>query len=159
MSALEYSKKLIKQFESLRLKPYYCPAGSKTIGYGHVIKAQEMLYLDNAITIELAEKLLDADVAEVNIILHKYCHVHLNTNRQVALISFIFNCGDKAFKNSTLLKILNQSEYLEAADEFLRWVYVKDKKLKGLVKRRKIEKAVFLSEIDLLNVQLLNQKL
>ena len=149
MSVLEYSKKLIKKFESLQLKPYYCPAGFKTIGYGHVIKTHEMLYLDNEITIELAEKLLDQDVKEVNIVLHKYCYVHLNTNQQVALISFIFNCGDKAFKNSTLLKKLNQSKYTEAADEFPKWVYVKDKKLKGLVERRKIEKAVFLGEENL----------
>ncbi|HJD55749.1 MAG TPA: hypothetical protein LFW21_03780 [Rickettsia endosymbiont of Pyrocoelia pectoralis] len=44
MSTLEHAKNLIKRFESLRLKPYYCPAGLKTIGYGHVIKPHEMLY-------------------------------------------------------------------------------------------------------------------
>jgi len=145
----EIAKKLIKQFESLKLKPYYCPAGYKTIGYGHVIKLHEMLYLDNEITVELAEKLLNEDVKEVNIVLHKYCHVHLNINQQVALVSFIFNCGSKAFRNSTLLKRLNQGKYAEAADQFLKWVYVKNKKLNGLVKRRQIERAVFLGEVDL----------
>lgn len=152
MFVLEYAKNLIKQFESLCLKPYCCPAGLKTIGYGHVIKPHEMLYLDNEITLELAEKLLDEDIKEVNIVLYKYCYVPLNINQQIALISFIFNCGITAFKNSTLLKKLNQSEYTEAANEFLKWVYVKGKKLQGLVKRRKIERAVFLGEIDLYTI-------
>ncbi|HJD55750.1 MAG TPA: lysozyme [Rickettsia endosymbiont of Pyrocoelia pectoralis] len=106
--------------------------------------------LDNKITIEIAEKLLDEDIKEVSTILYKYCHVPLLTCQQVALISFIFNCGSLAFKNSTLLKELNQYRYLKAADEFLRWVHIKGKKLKGLVKRRAIERAVFLDEIDIL---------
>jgi len=148
MSALEYAKILIKQFEFLSLTPYYCPAGFKTIGYGHVIKPHERLYLDNEITVKEAEKLLDADITEVNLALHKYCYVPLNINQQAALISFIFNCGSIAFKNSTLLKKLNQKEYLEAADEFLKWVNVKGKKLKGLVKRRQIERDVFLGKIN-----------
>ncbi|HJD67173.1 MAG TPA: lysozyme [Rickettsia endosymbiont of Bembidion lapponicum] len=146
MLALELAKVLIKQFESLQLTPYYCPAGLKTIGYGHVIKPHEMSYLDNKITLEDAEKLLNADIAEVNCVLYKYCHSSLNINQQVALISFIFNCGSTAFKNSTLLKKLNQNKYLEAADEFLKWIHVKGKKLKGLVKRRQIERAIFLGK-------------
>lgn len=147
MSILEHTKHLIKQFESLRLKPYFCPAGLKTIGYGHVIKPDEVPHLDNEITLELAEKLLDEDIKKVNIVLYKYCHVPLLAHQQVALISFIFNCGSTAFRDSTLLKKLNQSEYLQAADEFLKWVYVKGKKLKGLIKRRSIERAVFLGKI------------
>ncbi|WP_342269474.1 lysozyme [Rickettsia endosymbiont of Orchestes rusci] len=149
MSAQKLAKQLIKQFESLRLVSYYCPAGVKTIGYGHVIKPHELPYLDIEITKEQAERLLDEDVKQVQIALRKYCHVYLSVNQQAALISFIFNCGSKAFRNSTLLKKLNQGKYAEAADEFLRWVYVKDKKLKGLVKRRKLERTVFLSEKDL----------
>jgi lysozyme len=87
---------------------------------------------------------------QVQIVLQRYCHVHLSVNQQAALISFIFNCGSAAFRNSTLLKRLNEEQYLLAADEFLKWVYVKDKKLKGLVKRRQIERAVFLEEINLI---------
>nr|WP_253308599.1 lysozyme [Rickettsia endosymbiont of Ceutorhynchus assimilis] len=155
MSAQELAKQLIKQFESLRLAPYYCPAGRKTIGYGHAIKPHELPYLDTEITKEQAERLLDEEVKQVQIALRKYCHVHLSVNQQAALISFIFNCGAGAFKMSTLLKRLNEEQYLLAADELLKWVYVKDKKLKGLVKRRQLERAVFLGEVDL---SLLNGK-
>ncbi|WP_342270465.1 lysozyme [Rickettsia endosymbiont of Orchestes rusci] len=149
MSAQELAKQLIKQFESLRLAPYYCPAGRKTIGYGHAIKPHELPYLDTEITKEQAERLLDEDVKQVQIALHKYCHVYLSVNQQVALISFIFNCGAGAFKASTLRRKLNKGQYSAAADEFLKWVYAGDKKLTGLVKRRTIERAVFLGEVDL----------
>ncbi|WP_342270595.1 lysozyme [Rickettsia endosymbiont of Orchestes rusci] len=155
MSAQKLAKQLIKQFESLRLTPYYCPAGLKTIGYGHVIKPYEQAQLDSEITEEQAERLLDEDVKQIQAALHKYCHVHLTVNQKAALISFIFNCGSAAFRNSTLLKMLNEEQYLLAADEFLKWVYVKDKKLKGLVKRRQLERAVFLGEI---NLCVLNEK-
>ncbi|HJD62676.1 MAG TPA: glycoside hydrolase family protein [Rickettsia endosymbiont of Degeeriella rufa] len=77
-----------------------------------IIAQQDLkqLVLDNKITEEDAEKLLDADIAEVNCVLYKYCHSSLNINQQVALIYFIFNCGSTAFKNSTLLEKLNQNK-------------------------------------------------
>ncbi|WP_081427791.1 lysozyme [Rickettsia felis] len=57
--------------------------------------------------------------------------------QQVALISFIFNCGSGAFQASTLRQKLNRGEYLNAADELLRWVKAKGGvKLQGLLKRR-----------------------
>ncbi|WP_341792938.1 lysozyme [Rickettsia endosymbiont of Ceutorhynchus obstrictus] len=149
MSTQKLAKQLIKQFESLRLVPYYCPAGRKTIGYGHAIKPHEQAQLDSEITKEQAERLLDEDVKQVQMDLSRYCHVHLTVNQKAALISFIFNCGSAAFRNSTLLKRLNEGKYAEAADQFLRWVFVKDKELKGLVKRRKLERAIFLGEVDL----------
>jgi lysozyme len=149
MSKIRLAKKLIKQFEALRLNPYYCPAGFKTIGYGHVIKEYESEKFVSKITIEQAEALLDDDVKYAQAALHKYCHVYLNLNQEIALISFIFNCGVKAFKSSSLRNKLNQAAYKEAADELLKWVYVGKIKLPGLVKRRRIERAVFLGEIDL----------
>ncbi|WP_410525916.1 lysozyme [Rickettsia endosymbiont of Lasioglossum villosulum] len=63
------------------------------------------------------------------------------------LISFIFNCCYGAFQASTLRQKLNRSEYDNAADELLRWVKAKGGvKLQGLVKRREIERSLFLSE-------------
>ena len=46
---------LTKQFEGLRLKPYNCPSGHLTIGYGHNLEA-------NGITLEIAEELLKTDL-------------------------------------------------------------------------------------------------
>ncbi|MEY4463853.1 MAG: hypothetical protein RLZZ81_824 [Pseudomonadota bacterium] len=71
----------------------------------------------------------------------------LTENRQAALISFIFNCGGGSFQASTLRQKLNRGEYANAANELLRWVHVKGGvKLQGLVKRRAIERSLFLNE-------------
>ncbi|HJD67475.1 MAG TPA: glycoside hydrolase family protein [Rickettsia endosymbiont of Bembidion lapponicum] len=59
----------------------------------------------------------------------------------------MFNCCYGTFQASTLRQKLNRSEYDNAADELLRWVKAKGGvKLQGLVKRREIERSLFLSE-------------
>ena len=144
MTAIRIATDLIKKFEGLRLTSYYCPAGHKTIGYGHVIKPYDRIV--DRITEQQAEKLLEQDVREAENTLHKYCNVPLTENQQAALISFIFNCGGDAFRSSTLRQKLNRGEYGNAANELPRWIHTKGKvKLQGLVKRRAIERSLFLS--------------
>ncbi|GAA5251953.1 lysozyme [Candidatus Rickettsia kedanie] len=64
-----------------------------------------------------------------------------------ALISFISNCGAGSFQASTLRQKLNRGKYLNAATELPRWVHAKGSvKLQGLVKRRNLERSLFLSE-------------
>ncbi|WP_231289984.1 glycoside hydrolase family protein [Rickettsia australis] len=51
------------------------------------------------------------------------------------------------FQASTLQQKLNRGEYLNAANELPRWVHAKGGvKLQGLVKRRNLERSLFLSE-------------
>ena len=50
-----------------------------------------------------------------------------------------------AFQASALRQKLLRREYDLAADEFLKWVYARGLKLKGLIKRRLIERNLFLS--------------
>ncbi len=147
MSAITIAADLIKQFEGLRLTSYYCPAGYKTIGYGHVIEPHEPI--GNRINKGQAENLLEEDIRKAQTVLHKYCSVLLTENQQAALISFIFNCGSGAFQASTLRQKLNRGEYEGAADELTKWVNCNGVKLKGLVKRRNMERAVFLGEINM----------
>ena len=142
-TAIKLAKKLIKQFEGLRLIAYRCPAGKKTIGYGHVLQKHE-LHLTK-ITKEQAELLLEQDIAIARAALVKYCTVPLTRNQEAALISFIFNCGVRAFARSTLLKKLNVGDYIGAADELLKWIHVKSIRVNGLVKRRKKEHNLFLA--------------
>ncbi|MCX8041627.1 MAG: lysozyme, partial [Thermodesulfobacteriaceae bacterium] len=61
-----------------------------------------------------------------------------------ALLSFTFNVGVYAFKASTLRRRVNAKEWKEAANQFLRWVYARGRKLPGLVKRRQEERKLFL---------------
>lgn len=135
---------IIKSFEGLRLQPYYCPAGLKTIGWGHVIKEYEQQQMSDGISQEHADYLLEQDIEQAKYAIYRHCRVPLNYSQEGALISFVFNCGAGAFQASSLRQKLLRGEYLSAADEFPKWVYARGIKLKGLVRRRLLERTVFL---------------
>lgn len=61
-------------------------------------------------------------------------------------MSLAYNIGVSAFRGSTLLRLLNVSQYQAASDEFPRWNKAGGKVLPGLVKRRAAERALFLGE-------------
>ena len=134
---------LIKQFEGCSLKAYKCPAGIWTIGYGHTNGVKE----GQAITKIEAENLLKQDLARFEKVINNVIKVNLNQNQFDALISFSYNIGTGALKNSTLLKLLNNEDYKGAAEQFDKWVYAGGKKLAGLTKRRAAEKELFLKPI------------
>ena len=131
---------LIKQFEGCRLTAYKCPAGVLTIGYGHTGKD---VHYQDVITKEQAEKLLKKDLMFFEMFVSRCVKVPLNQNQFDALVSFAYNIGITAFKNSTLLKLLNQFEYDKAADQFKRWKYANGKILLGLARRRQAEEDLF----------------
>ena len=133
--------KLIKDWEGLRLKPYYCSANVLTIGYGstgsHVKKGM-------VITEKEAEDLLQKDLERFEKAVEENVQVQITDNQFAALVSFSFNVGSAALKKSTLLKILNSGDKIAAADQFLRWNKAGGKVLTGLTKRRQAEKDLFL---------------
>lgn len=131
---------LIKQFEGFSAKPYYCPAGVLTIGYGQTIK--EGMY-PNGISQEQATDLLEAYCIDLKKQILDIVKVPLSVNQLSALISFTYNVGIGAFKTSTLLKQLNKKYYTDASREFLKWNQANNKVLAGLTKRREAEKALF----------------
>lgn len=132
---------LIKEFEGLRLKAYKCPADIWTIGYGHTAGIGP----DNIITEEQAISLLYQDVAESERAVNQYVYVQLTQNQFDALVSFVFNLGVGNFRTSTLLKKLNAGDYDGAAQEFGRWIHASGKVLPGLVRRRQVERTLFLN--------------
>ena len=132
---------LIKKYESLRLKVYRCPAGKPTIGYGHLIKPNERY---TTIMPKQADDLLRKDIKSAEDSVRKLVKVKLNQNQFDVLCSFVFNFGERNFKKSTLLKKLNNNNYIDASNELSRWVYSNGKKLNGLEKRRNEEKMLFL---------------
>lgn len=130
---------LIKRFEGLRLKAYLCPAGVWTIGYGTTkgVKAGQR------ITEAQAEELLRADVEKFELAVIRTVKAPLTQNQLDALVSLAYNIGNKAFGNSTLLRLLNAGDYAGAAKQFDRWTRGGGKVLPGLVKRRAAERALF----------------
>lgn len=143
MKASKEITEWIRKFEGLKLCAYKCPAGVWTIGYGHTGGVRQ----DQCITPATAERLLAADIAEVeNQVAAAVGNAKLTQGQFDALVSFTFNLGIGKLQGSTLLrKVKANSADPTIADEFGRWVYSAGVKLDGLVKRRKVE-ARFWSE-------------
>ncbi len=72
--------------------------------------------------------------------------VELNQNQFDALTDFVFNVGPKAFSGSTLLRLINESRFSEAAMEFPKWHLPP---LPGIIRRRAAEQALFLRDDNL----------
>lgn len=112
---LERAKHYTKRFEGLRLKPYTCPAGKLTIGYGHNLD-------DNGITEDIAVRLLDADLMTAEReVRQRFTHFYkLNEARQFVLVDMCFNMGAaKLFTFKKMFAALAKDEYPTAAKEML----------------------------------------
>lgn len=136
---------IIKQFEGFMPKPYVCPAGYHTIGYGHLLPANHKVEaIDELKANEFL--LLDLEIAEAAIT--RNISVNLRQYQFDALSSFVFNLGGSALQRSTLRQKINQQAELgEICNEFLRWVYVGGSKLNGLIARRIVEAKLFAGEL------------
>jgi lysozyme len=132
---------LIKSFESCRLKAYDDGGGVWTIGWGHTkgVKPGE------TITQEVADLTFRFEIAEFEFDVRCLVVPKLTENQFSALVSFAYNCGIGALKRSSLLSKVNAKDFTGAAEEFLKWVNVKGKPSKGLLRRRKAERELFLS--------------
>ena len=90
-----------------------------------------------------ADKLLREDVRKFEKGVDNYTNVPLNQSQYDALVSFTFNVGLGAYRDSTLLRLLNGSDYEGAAGQFGRWVNGSNGPLPGLVRRREAEERLF----------------
>jgi len=132
---------LIKEFEGFSAKPYLCPAGVPTIGYGHT-KGVTMNHPE--IKKSVAEDMLRDDLRFAENGVEMMVRVPVGDNQFSALVSLVFNIGHGAFRSSTLLRLLNAAKYDAAAEQFLRWNKAGGKEIAGLTRRRAAEKALFL---------------
>lgn len=131
----------IKEVEGYSEFPYVCAGGKMTIGYGHVIKDNESF--PTGVTKKTAEMLLRKDVEIAEKAVSQLVKTELLQNQFDALVSFVYNVGVQAFKESTLLKCLNANEFRNVPLQLKRWVYAKGKVNRGLTNRRLKEIQVF----------------
>lgn len=141
MRTAEPGRKLIKSYESLRLTSYRDGGGVWTIGWGHTKGVRG----GQKITVDQAEAFLVDDLRRAESAINVLVSVPLTQNQFDALVSLAFNIGNGAFKESTLRKRLNAGRYDEAARQFLVWNKDSGKVVRGLVRRRAQEQALFLS--------------
>lgn len=133
---------LCKRFEGFRSRPYLCPAGVATIGYGSTVYANgyHVTLLDPAITRDAAQKLLIHELeARYLPAVIKLCSEIDTPSRLAAILDFTYNLGVGALKGSTLRKKINACDWVAATYELKKWVNGGGKKLTGLFLRRQAE--------------------
>lgn len=153
MKTSKKGRDFIRDAEGAKHLPYKDTAGLDTIGVGHLITADEKaagLY-QHAITDEEVDALLEKDLEHTENAVNALLKVHVTQNQFDALVSFAFNLGAGALKQSTLLKDVNAGHPELAVKEFVKWTKNRDphtgelKVVPGLVARRKREADLFAS--------------
>ena len=161
LSTSQQGKNIIQAHETLKLKAYICPTGYPTIGYGHKLiegervggKIVQLLKnrLNYNISKDEADRLFLEDIRNKESFVKALVKVPLDENQFSALVSFVFNVGQEAFRKSTLLKLLNAGDYSSVPKQLDRWVYgtVNGKKteLGGLKRRREAEGKLFMGKL------------
>lgn len=139
--ALAIAAGLARKFEGCYLKPYLCPAGVPTIGYGSTFYEDgvRVTLQDSAITKDRAEQLLQWELRRCLLKVTRLCPGADSSKRLSALVDFCFNLGAGNLKASTLRRRVNQRDWAGAVLEINKWVKGGGKVLKGLVARRKAE--------------------
>lgn len=123
-------------FEGFRSKPYICPAGYPTVGYGRRIPT-----LDHpAVTEGQARAMLHADLETAWRGSTRSCPdlASARVFRGAAITDFVYNLGAGRLWSSTLRRKVNARDWQAAGKEMRRWVYAGGRKLRGLVLRREI---------------------
>lgn len=137
---------LIKKYEGLSLKPYRCPAGYPTIGYGlrFYPDGREVKMSDEPISLDKAEAYLRDYI--IRNVVPKIENLDPTPSQTEALVSLIYNIGWSAFAKSKCYKAIKAKDYGTAFKEW-DWITANGKPLKGLIKRRAEEKYLFFKDI------------
>jgi lysozyme len=140
---------LIKRFEGYSSKPYKCPAGISTIGYGNTYypNGTKVKITDKQITKEYANEILAHTADEFAEDVLKLVKSKITVNQLNALTSFAYNVGVFNLQKSTLLKLVNiNPNDGNIAKEFLKWNKAAGKVLNGLTNRRIAESALYFTK-------------
>ena len=144
---------LIKNLEGLCLTAYRDAAGTWTIGYGSTrYHDGKRVKPGDKLANELqAAALLSNTLGQFEDAVNRLVKVPLTQNQYDALVSFTYNEGTGALKESSLLAALNQHDYAAAAEEFFAWDKITDPGTghkivcSTLAARRREENRLFLS--------------
>jgi lysozyme len=132
----------VKMFENFKSRPYRCPAGVLTVGYGHTGK-----FASSTLTEQAAEDLLKEELENYRAIVRRNVKVPLTEYQTCALVSFTYNCGE-----GNLRRLINGNSRLNSGNyksiNKLMPLYskAKGKTLNGLIKRRMLEVSMWNGE-------------
>lgn len=146
---LDLAVALCKRFEGLFLKPYLCPAGVPTIGYGatYYEDGRRVTLDDPAITPARADELLLWELRKVSAPavmrmcpeLFAWSVTQGQWRAFCAIADFTFNLGAGRLQTSTLRRKLRDLDWEGAKEQLMLWTRGGGRVLPGLVKRRQAE--------------------
>jgi lysozyme len=147
MSALDeaigIAADLCRHFEGFRSKPYICPAGYPTIGYGTVWKPDgtKVTMDDTPISKAQANEWLLSEL-QTNYaagVLRASPRLIAQPKILGAMIDFSYNLGVARYRASTLRRKVDKQDWEAAKEQLMRWTHGGGKVLPGLVRRRQAE--------------------
>lgn len=149
---LELAAELCRRFEGFKSKPYLCPAGVPTIGYGST-------YYADSRKVTLQDPPMDEPTARVLLmteLAHTYAPAVIrqcpnllvlaaqgDLGKINAIVDFCYNLGVGRLQTSTLKRKINAQDWEGAKEQLKLWTRGGGKVLNGLVKRRDAECALF----------------
>lgn len=146
---------LIKEFEGCECSVYHGAAdraGVYTIGYGCIKYppfyngGRSVRMGDPDISKEQALQFLKYEIEEKAQIIEPLLRADLSPNQFGALVSFAFNLGENALKDSTLRKKVNANPADPSIrGEFMKWNMSNGKHIDGLTRRREAESNLYFS--------------
>lgn len=144
MKISEIGIELIKFFEGFKSKPYLCPAGISTIGYGSTIKknGSRVKLTDKIISEKEATELLQSTLIEYENMVMRKLKRTVKQNEFDALVCFVYNCGI----SQTLFEMVNNQNPLLKTWWTSHYITGGGKILKGLIERRKAEAKLYFHE-------------
>ena len=143
---LEIAASLCRQFEGYKARPYLCPAGIPTIGYGSTYYAdgRKVTLQDPPMDEPSARALLMAELEHTYLPgVLRQCPILATDERKCnAVVDFCYNLGVGRLQTSTLRRKINQQDWDGAKEQLKLWVRGGGKVLRGLVIRRNAECAL-----------------
>jgi len=140
---LEIAAELCRRFEGFRAKPYLCPAGIPTIGYGSTYYAdgKKVTLNDSSISQKAANDLLMGELQHTYLTgVLRNCPILATDERKCnAIVDFCYNLGVGRLQTSTLKRKINAQDWDGAKEQLMLWTKGGGKVLPGLLKRRQAE--------------------
>ena len=145
---LELAAELCRRYEGYRAKPYLCPAGVPTIGYGSTYYAdkRKVTLEDQPMEEGAARALLIVELEHTYLpgVLRNCPVLATNERRCNAIVDYAYNLGVGRLQTSTLKRKINAQDWDGVQEQLMLWTKGGGKVLPGLVARRKAECLLFI---------------
>lgn len=166
MSNFKTSKKgieLIKHWEGYEKVAYVCPGGVLTTGYGHTNSSPTAniypVYEGKVVTEEQAHQQLVEDLVYYENVVNGQIKGRCTQEMFDAMVSFTYNLGGGAFRDSLIDDYTNSGEYKKATDQMKLYVNANGKPLQGLINRRNDEVKLYESNLPSANKTIISQQI